>query len=242
MLMRRYQIEFEAPADGFAGFSVTAHANGAGNPRAMFQRSIKTETYQRAGMVSEPLNMFDAAPMADGAAALMLARGDVIPPDSRYPKIQIAASSAAVDTVALHDRHDPLFFTAVRDSTLEALYQAGLERDQIDLFELHDRYTIYSALTLEAAGYAERGKAWQLAQNGQISIQGQLPITTFGGSKARGDTGGANGVYQAVEAAMQLQGRAGENQVEQARYAMIQALGGPGATVVTHILARPDTE
>ncbi|MGD8553064.1 MAG: thiolase domain-containing protein, partial [Anaerolineales bacterium] len=90
--------------------------------------------------------------------------------------------------------------------------------------------------------YAERGKAWQLAQNGQISIQGQLPITTFGGSKARGDTGGANGVYQAVEAAMQLQGRAGENQVEQARYAMIQALGGPGATVVTHILARPDTE
>lgn len=242
MLMRRYQIEFEAPADGFAGFSVTAHANGAGNPRAMFQRSIKTETYQRAGMVSEPLNMFDAAPMADGAAALMLARNDVIPPDSRYPKIRIAASSAAVDTVALHDRHDPLFFTAVRDSTLEALYQAGLERDQIDLFELHDRYTIYSALTLEAAGYAERGKAWQLAQNGQISIQGQLPITTFGGSKARGDTGGANGVYQAVEAAMQLQGRAGENQVEQARYAMIQALGGPGATVVTHILARPDTE
>ncbi|MGD2059216.1 MAG: thiolase domain-containing protein, partial [Anaerolineales bacterium] len=85
------------------------------------------------------------------------------------------------------------------------------------------------------------GKAWQLAQNGHISVDGQLPITTFGGSKARGDTGGANGVYQAVEAALQLQGRAGENQVAGAQYAMIQALGGAGATAVTHILAAPET-
>jgi acetyl-CoA C-acetyltransferase len=241
MLMRRYQVEFGAPVDAFAGFSVTAHENGAGNPRAMFQRPIKTETYQRAGMVSEPLNMFDAAPMADGAAALMVARDDVIPVNSRYPKIRIAASSAAIDTVALHDRRDPLDFSAVRHSTMEAMHQASLELDQIDLFELHDRYTIYSALTLEAAGYAERGQAWQLAKNGYLSIRGQLPITTFGGSKARGDTGGANGVYQAVEAVMQLQERAGENQVQNAQFAMIQALGGPGATAVTHILSRSET-
>jgi acetyl-CoA C-acetyltransferase len=241
MLMRRYQIEFNAPADAFAGFSVNAHANAATNSLAMFQRPIKLETYQRAGMVSEPLNMFDAAPMADGAAAVMISRGDLVPEGSSYPKIRIAASSAAIDSVALHDRHDPLYFSAVQISTDAALYQADLSREQIDLFELHDRYTIYSALALEAAGFAGRGKAWQLAQNGHISVDGQLPITTFGGSKARGDTGGANGVYQAVEAALQLQGRAGENQVAGAQYAMIQALGGAGATAVTHILAAPET-
>jgi acetyl-CoA C-acetyltransferase len=240
MLMRRYQVEFKAPADAFAGFSITAHANGAGNPRAMFQRPIKAESYQRAGMVSEPLNMFDAAPLADGAAALMVAAADAIPADSRYPKIRIAASSASVDAVALHDRHDPLFFSAVRDSIAEALQQAGLTRDQINLFELHDRYTIYSALTLEAAGYADRGKAWELAHNGHISLGGNLPITTFGGSKARGDTGGANGVYQAAEAVLQLQDRAGENQVKGAQNAMILALGGAGATAVTHILSRSE--
>lgn len=239
MLMRRYQLEFDAPPDAFAGFSVNAHANAAHNPRAMFQRPIKLETYQRAGMVSDPLNMFDAAPMADGAAALMITRGDLIPAGSGYPKIRIAASSAAIDAVALHDRHDPLHFRAVQISTDTALKQAGLSREQIDLFELHDRYTIYSVLALEAAGYADPGDAWRLAQNGHISLQGQLPINTFGGSKARGDTGGANGVYQAVEAALQLQGRAGNNQVEGARFAMIQALGGAGATAVTHILAAP---
>lgn len=241
MLMRRYQIDYAAPGDAFAGFSVNAHANGAGNPRAMFQRPIKTERYQHAAMISEPLNMFDAAPMADGAAALMVASGAVISPESSYPKVRIAASSAAVDTVALHDRNNPLHFAAVSDSTTEALYQAGLDLDQIDLFELHDRYTIYSALTLEAAGFAEPGEAWKLAQNGHITRQGELPITTFGGSKARGDTGGANGVYQAAEAALQLQDRAGKNQVENASFAMIQALGGAGATAVTHILSRPET-
>lgn len=241
MLMRRYQFEYAVPEGAFAGFSVNAHANGAGNPRAMFQRPIKPETYQRAAMLSEPLNMFDAAPLADGAAALMLASGDAIPADSSYPKIRIVASSAAVDAVALHDRRDPLYFSAVQDSTAEALSQAGLNRDQISLFELHDRYTIYSALALEAAGFAERGQGWKLAQDGNITRQGSLPITTFGGSKARGDTGGANGVYQAAEAVLQLQGRAGEAQVENARFAMIQALGGTGATAVTHILSGSET-
>lgn len=241
MLMRRYQMDYKAPADAFAGFSVNAHANGATNPNAMFQRPIQVEKYRHAAMVSDPLNMFDAAPLADGAAALMVASAQAFPDDSNYPKVRIEASSAAVDTVALHDRQDPLHFQAVQQSTVRAFDQAGIGREQIDFFELHDRYTIYTALTLEAAGFADRGKGWTLARNGRISREGDLPITTFGGSKARGDTGGANGVYQAVEAVLQLQERAGENQVEDARFGMIQALGGAGATAVTHILSRPET-
>jgi acetyl-CoA C-acetyltransferase len=115
--------------------------------------------------------------------------------------------------------------------------QAGLEPGDIDLFELHDPFSIYAALSLEAAGFAERGQGWRLAQDGEITRQGRIPVTTFGGSKARGDAGGATGVYQIAEVALQLQGRAGENQVEGARIGMAQCLGGTGATAATHILA-----
>jgi acetyl-CoA C-acetyltransferase len=115
---------------------------------------------------------------------------------------------------------------------------------QVDLFELCDAYSIYAALSLEAAGFAGRGGGWKLAQNGaspaEISLAGSLPISTLGGMKARGNPGGATGLYQAVEAAMQLRGEAGANQIAGARRAMIQCLGGPASTAVTHVLEALD--
>ncbi len=91
LLMKRYMHEYNVPSDGFAGFALTAHANGVDNPCAMFRKAIKPETYAKAEMVSDPLNMFDMAPNADGAAALVLTRRDLLPPDVAHPLVKIAA-------------------------------------------------------------------------------------------------------------------------------------------------------
>ncbi|MDH3943944.1 MAG: thiolase domain-containing protein [Anaerolineae bacterium] len=238
LLMRRYLHTYELPSDALGGFPVTAHANAAGNPNAMFPKAIKPEVYARAGMVSEPLNMFDVAPNADGAAALLLVRPELLPPDFPHPLVSIAGSSSVTDTLALHDRPDPLIFHAARLSVERALDQAGIDREDIDLFELFDAFSIFAPLSLEAAGFADPGEGWKMAQDGAIALDGQLPLLTFGGLKARGNPGGAAGVYQAVEAALQLRGQAGKNQVEDAQYGLIQSLGGPASTAVTHILHR----
>jgi acetyl-CoA C-acetyltransferase len=236
MLMRRYLHEFKPPRQSFAGFAVTAHANGAGNPNAMFQKAIKPETYERAGIVSDPLNLFDAAPNADGAAALVLTRPDLLPPNYSRPLIRIAGSSLVTDTLSLHDRRDPLDFQAARLSVERACRKAHINPLQVDFFELFDAYSIFAALSLEAAGFAARGQGWKLAEDGQLSLQGTLPISTMGGLKARGNPVGATGVYQAVEAVLQLRGQAGKNQLPNARRGMIQCLGGPASTAATHIL------
>jgi acetyl-CoA C-acetyltransferase len=240
LLMRRYLHETGAPADALAGFSMVAHSNAVGNPYAMYRRAIKPEDYRRAGMVSDPVNMYDAAPVADGAAALILARSDSLPDTSPLPHVRIAASSLAVAAVAIHDRVDPLSLEAASISARMVYDQANLRPEDIDLFELHDPFSIYAALSLEAAGFASRGEGWRLAQDGEIGRDGRIPVTTFGGSKARGDTGGATGVYQVAEVALQLQWRAGDNQVEGARIGMAQCLAGTGGTAATHILARSE--
>jgi acetyl-CoA C-acetyltransferase len=238
MLMRRYLHEFDVPADGLAGFALTAHANGASNKNAMFQKAIKLETYQKAEMVSEPINMFDMAPNADGAAALVLTRGELLPTGFSHPLVRIAGSASASDRLALHDRGDPLWFEAAQLSAGKAIKQAGITLDQISLFEYHDAYSIYAALSLEAIGFTRRGQGWKLAQDGVIALNGKIPCATLGGLKARGNPGGATGVYQAVEAAMQLRGQAGANQIVGARFALIQSLGGPASSAVAHILER----
>jgi acetyl-CoA C-acetyltransferase len=236
LLMRRYVHEHDVPADGFAGFPLTAHANGVGNPNAMFRNAIRPETYARAPSICEPLNQFDVAPNADGAAAAVLTRRNLVSRDFPHPLVRLAGSASAADTLALHDRRDVLHFECAMVSAQKALKQAELTLDEIRLFEYHDSFSIFAALSLEAVGFAERGEGWKLAADRAIALEGRIPTATMGGLKARGFPGGATGVYQAVEATLQLQGRAGKNQIPGAHTALIQSMGGPATTVVSHVL------
>jgi acetyl-CoA C-acetyltransferase len=236
LLAQRYFHEYKVPQHGLGGFPLTAHANGAHNPKAMFRKAVKPEVYAKSSIVSAPLNMFDIAPNADGAAALLLTRADLLPAKFAHPLVEVAGSSAVTDTLALHDRPDPLVFNAARLSVERACAQAGIMPKDADLFELYDAFSIYSALSLEAAGFSKQGEGWKWAQNGAIQLTGELPIATMGGLKARGFPGGATGAYQAVEAALQLRGQAGGAQVKDAKTALVQSLGGPASTAVTHVL------
>lgn len=239
LLMKRYMHENNVPANGFTGFALTAHANGVANKNAMFRKAIKAETYAKAEMVSDPINMFDIAPNADGAAALVLTRRDLLPSDwhASRPLVKIAGSAASSDTLALHDRKDMLYFDTAQISAGKAMKQAGIVLDQVSFFEYHDAFSIYAALSLEAVGFAIKGKGWKLAEDGSIGLKGRIPCTTMGGMKARGFPGGAAGVYQAVEAVTQLRGQAEANQIAGAKYGLIQSLGGPASTAVSHVLS-----
>lgn len=235
LLMRMYQEEYGVALEQFEGFSVNAHMNGSRNPLAMFRNQLRPGAFAKAPALAPPVTLFDGAPDGDGAAALVLVASDRAADLVPQP-IRIAGSAVATDTLALGERPDPLFFHAANVSAGRAYARAGIGPDDVDLFELHDSFTIVSALSLEAAGFASRGEGWALAANGQLGLEGQLPISTFGGLKARGNPLGATGIYQAVEAVHQLRGSAGDNQVPDARVALIQNLGGLASTAVTHVL------
>jgi acetyl-CoA C-acetyltransferase len=237
LLMRRYMYEYHVRHEDFAGFSINAHANAVGNPNAMFRRAITLESFKGSAMIADPINLLDSSPMADGAAAVILCpteQAREFTPNG----VRITGSAMATDSLSIHDRHDPLWLQAAEDSAQRAYRQAGVGPGDVDVFELHDAFTIMAALSLEAAGFAERGKGWQLAVEGDIRPDGRIPVCTMGGLKARGHPVGATGIYQIVEAVQQLRGQAGECQIPNARLAMAQNIGGSGATIVTHILER----
>src|SRR5512142_1352899 len=235
LIMRRYMYEYDLVAADLAGFSVNAHSNAANNANAMYPRPIAREAFVRAKMVADPINLLDSSPLGDGAAAVILTASEYLN-GNRPTSVRIAASTVATDAVSISERRDPLWLNAAEKSAHKAYAQAHVKPEEIDLFELHDAYTILSTLPLEAAGFAERGRRAYLSRDGEITPQGRIPISTMGGLKARGHPVGATGVYQAVEVVEQLRGQAGKNQVPNARVGMTSSLGGIGATAVTHIL------
>ena len=237
-LMRAYMEKYGARAEDFAPFAIAAHRNALTNPNALLHREIDLSAYLESRMVVDPVRLFDASPICDGAAAVVLAARDALADQPRAARIRVSGSSAATASLALARRSDVLHLTAVDASTRQALAQARLTRRDVDFFELHDAYTIISVLSLEAAGFAAPGAGTRFGAEGRIDLTGDLPIATLGGLKARGHPVGASGVYQIVEAYQQLAGEAGPNQLRDPEVALVQSIGGTGATVVTHVLQR----
>jgi len=236
LVMQRYMHEYGWKHADFAPFSINAHANAVYNPNARLQFPISSEAYLKAAMISEPINLLDASPIGDGAAAVLLVPVEKLSAHDDARIIHIAGSGAATSSIAVHDRRDPLWLRAAELSTKQAYQQAGIGPEEIDFFELHDAFSIMAALSLEASGFAERGQGPRLGLDGEIKLGGRIPVTTRGGLKARGHPVGATGIYQIVEVAEQLRGQCGATQVKGAKIGMAQNIGGSGATILTHIL------
>ena len=237
LIMNRYMYEYGWKKEDFAPFSINAHANGVHNPNARFQSPLNLEGYLKAGMICPPINLMDASPIGDGAAAAVLVPADSIQLSTR-PIVTVVGTASATDSIAIHHRRDPLWLTAAEKTAREAYQQSGLSPQDIDLFEVHDAFSIMAALALEASGFAERGQGPRLANDGEIFPTGRIPIATRGGLKARGHPVGATGLYQIIEVVQQLWGEAGNNQIDGARVGMTQNIGGSGSNIVTHILKR----
>lgn len=238
-LMQNYVEHYKISPDAFGMFGVNAHKNAFTNSNALFKKEITIQDYISSKFIAGPLRLYDASPICDGAAAIVLSNKPLVKTSKNLPQIKITASSAATEAVGINDRAYPLMAEGISKSGIKAFKIANISASDVDFFELHDAYSIIATLSLEAMGFAKPGQGWKLAHEGEILLNGRLPISTFGGLKARGHAIGASGVYQAVEAYLQLTNQAGENQIKNdARIGLIQSIGGTASTIITHVLVR----
>src|SRR5512140_3388939 len=166
LIMQRYMHEFGWKHADFAPFSINAHANAMHNPFARLHEKISTERFERAAMIATPINLLDASPIGDGAAAVVIVPAEKVAALPGRPRIVIAASASATDTIAVQSRKDPLFLAAAYESARRCYDMAGVSPRDLDMFELHDAFSIMTALSLEACGFAERGQGGRLGLDG----------------------------------------------------------------------------
>ena len=240
-LMERYLRQYRLPDDVLAPFAVNAHRNAAHNPFAMFHKpQLTVADVMTSRVISAPIRLYDCAPICEGAAAVVLTAAGKTQASARE-RARLLASAVATDRFRIEDRKQALDLVAARLSAQRALAQAGANIDDVDFFEVHDAFTIMTCLLLEAVGFSAPGEGWKLAAEDEIRLDGRVPLSTMGGLKARGHPIGATALYQVCEIVLQLTGRAGANQLEAPRLAMMQSVGGAGVTVITHLFGAAAT-
>jgi len=190
--------------------------------------------------VAEPLHLYDACPVSDGAAAVVLCPLDMVKNAKKRP-ILIAGFGQATDTHALQEREDPTDLKAVTLAAKQAFAMAKVEPGDIDVAELHDAFTILEIAESEHVGFFKKGEGGKAAAAGKTQLGGQIPINVSGGLKARGHPVGATGVAQVVEIVWQLRHEVSkERQVKNAKTGLTVNFGGFGNNVLVFVLRRVD--
>jgi acetyl-CoA C-acetyltransferase len=217
--------------------SVKNHKNGSKNPLAQYPFEVTVEQVLSSVMVADPLRILDCSPITDGAAAIILCPVEMARKMGK-PVIKITGVGHATDTIELSQRKDITWLESVYLAAQSAYKMADKKPEDIDITEVHDCFTIAEICVMEALGYVEKGKGGQAVEQGMSAIDGQFPINTSGGLKAKGHPVGASGIAQAYEIVKQLRGDCGERQCSDARVGLTQNMGGSGASCVVHIFER----
>ena len=189
--------------------------------------------------VAEPLRFFDACPVSDGGAALVLVSEEKARALGR-PMIRISGVGQATDTHAVFEREEPTDLLAVRKAASDAFAMAGLSPQDVDVAELHDAFTILEIAESEEVGFFEKGEGHVALEKGETALGGSIPINVGGGLKGRGHPVGATGVAQAWEIVTQLRGDGEARQVEGAQVGFTCNFGGFGNNVVCLTFVRED--
>ncbi len=240
MIARRYMYEYGLTRDELSLIPVKAHKNGSMNPLAHFQKEVSIEKVSNGRIVADPLTLFDCCPTSDGAAAVILASEDKTKELRNLDNsIKILGIGHATDYLAVQHRRSMTSMNATVVASQRAFKMSKLAPKEVDVCELHDAFSILELIDMEDVGLAPPGQAINLVKDGKTAIDGEIPINTTGGLKARGHPTGATGVAQIHDIYSQLIGKAPKGlQVDSPDIGLTQNIGGFGNNMVVTLLGR----
>lgn len=245
MFTRLYMEKYGVTREQLVAVALKNQAMGALNPYAHVEMALSREGIFESPhavvnnpLVADPLHLYDACPVSDGAAAIVLCPLEMAKKMSK-PAVMIAGFGQATDTQTLQERDDPTDLKAVSLAAQQAFEMAKLKPGDIHVAELHDAFTILEIAESEHVGFFKKGEGGKAAEAGKTQLGGTIPINISGGLKARGHPVGATGVAQVVEIVFQLRHELPKNrQVKNAETGLTVNFGGFGNNVLCFVLRR----
>jgi len=243
LVMRYYMEKFKYAREDFAYWPLRMHEYASYNPYAQLPRKTTLESILNSPIIADPIRLFDASPIGDGAAVVLLVRGEerarkIASETGRDVLVELSSVALATDSVDIASRKDLLTMESTVFAAREAVNRADISLRQVDYAEVHDAFSITGYLALEDIGFAPKGEAPKLWKEGRFG-KGDKPEVNFsGGLKARGHPVGATGVYQVAESYMQIRGDFPGFKASSPDIALTHNIGGVATVTAVSILKR----
>jgi acetyl-CoA C-acetyltransferase len=263
LMATAYRHKYGLTDEQLMAVSIKNHQNGALNPKAQFNCSIRDIMTSRMAKIREkgqplpdwssemdflkdpqanpvvswPLKLFDCSPITDGAACVLLVAEHLAKSFTETPVYVIGLGQAS--DYSLYDRKDFTTLSSAREAARQAYDMAGVRPGDIQMAEVHDCFTIAEIIGTEDLGFFRPGEGGRAVEQGLTARHGTKPVNPSGGLKAKGHPVGASGVAQVVEVWQQMRGEAGVRQINRdVHLALTHNVGAHGATCVVHIYER----
>lgn len=241
-----YGIDYKEGKRALGKIAVKNHHNGTLSPKAHLRREITLDEAVNAPMIAKPLGLYDCCGVSDGCACAIVTRPDIARKikGDQYILIKGLGVACGDDYAQLSAKYDWTHWEENLAAAKIAYAEAGIDnpREQIDVAEVHDCFSINELVTYEDLGFSPRGKGMDDVNAGYFELSGGLPVNPDGGLKSFGHPVAASGLRMIYEIYAQLLGRAGPRQVKDPKLGLIHNIGGwPGAfTSAVAIFGRPD--
>ncbi len=236
LMARAHMAKYGTTERQMAAVSVKNHGFAQHNEFAQFPFPVTMEKVLSSTPIADPLKLLDCSPITDGAACVILAKGEMAKKLCDEP-VFIKGVGQASDTLALHDRDSLTELKAAQLASRQAYRMAGVKPADIEVAEVHDCFTIAEIMAIEDLGFFAKGKGGPASEEDLTGMGGDVVVNTSGGLKGCGHPVGATGIKQAIEIVLQLRGEA-EGRNTGAEWGMTHNVGGSGATCVCHIFHR----
>jgi len=236
--INRYMHDHGISVETLARIAAKNFSNGAINPQAWRRKAVGVEEILNSDVLNYPLTRYMYCGPDEGAAALVLCRADIADQFTSTPVYLRAAELRSRRDGAFEVQSPSLPLQSAPSPTVDAsqaAYEtAGIGPEDVDVAQLQDTDAGSECIHMAENGFCADGEQEKWIADGDTEIGGRLPINTDGGLIANGEPIGASGLRQVYEIVLQLQGRAGERQVQNdPRVGYTHLYGAPGASAVS---------
>lgn len=231
----RHQHQYGTTSEQLAEVAVATRKWAQMNEKAFMREPISIQDVLNSRWIAEPLHLLDCCLVTDGGGAVVVASAKAAARSTKRP-VWVLGHGETHTHNSISNMPD-LLVTGAKESGARAFERAGVARDEIDVVEIYDSFTITVLLTLEALGFCDPGEGGAFVSGQRTAPGGEFPMNTNGGGLSYCHPG-MYGIFLLIEATRQLRGECGPRQVKDARLALVSGTGGVLSSSATVILGR----
>ncbi len=224
-IMRKHMQLYGTTLEQTGKIAVVSRSHALLNPIAYFKEPITIGDYLNSPVLADPIRLLDNVMLVNGAHAFIVASSQMANKYTDNP-VHVLGVGESYNYYSGSREQPDVTTTGISMAAKEAFEQSDLKTSDIDCFQPYDDFPIAVVMQLEDSGFCKKGDGGKFVEKTDLSIKGDLPLSTGGGQLSSGQPGLSGGHVPFIECVRQMSGEGGRRQVEDARIGLAAGIGG----------------